>query len=158
MIDVDQKFKKLKQCSKQFVSQLCAHFDNLENQFLTMLSKHQRTNNLFFVLHSYIRDEVIRKHENCITRMQIKEAILLIKRIELDFDMSKRYRRKNLQNLKRSRSQITINKSIAHASSRCFNSIERERECIFHISRLSEENRKSQILMRSSKTEQSTQK
>jgi hypothetical protein len=128
MFDVDQKFKKLKQRSKQFVSQLCAHFDNLENQFSTMFSKHQSMNNLLFAFHSYIHDEIIRKHENCITKMQMKETILFIKCIELNFDMSKRYRRENSQNLKRSRSQITINKSIAHASSRRFNSVERERD------------------------------
>ncbi len=123
-----------------------------------MLSKHQRTNNLFFVLYSYIRDKVIRKHENCITKMQMKKATLFIKRIELNLDMSEQYRRKNFQNLKRSKSQITINKSIARASSRRFNSIERERDYTFHTSRLSEKNREFQISMRSSKTEQSTQK
>ncbi len=123
-----------------------------------MFSKHQRTNNLFFTFHSYIRDEVIRKHENCITKMQMKEAILFIKRIKLNFDMSKRYRRKDFQNLKRSKSQITINRSIARALSRHFNSIERERDYTSHISKLSEENQESQISMRSSRIEQNTQK
>ncbi len=88
----------------------------------------------------------------------MKEAILFIKRIKLNLDMSKRYRRKNFQNLKRSKSQITINKSIARMLSRRFNSIKRERDYISHTSKLSEKTRKFQILMRSSKIEQSTQK
>jgi chorismate synthase len=90
--------------------------------------------------------------------MQMKETILLIKRIKLNFDMSKRYRRKDFQNLKRSKSQITINRSIARALSRHFNSIERERDYTSHISKLSEENQESQISMRSSRIEQNTQK
>jgi hypothetical protein len=88
----------------------------------------------------------------------MKEAILFIKRIKLNFDISELYRRKNSQNLKRSKSQITINRSIARASSRRLNSVEREREYTSHTSRLSERNREFQISMRSSRVEQSTQR
>jgi hypothetical protein len=88
----------------------------------------------------------------------MKKATLFIKRIELNLDMSERYQRKNLQNLKRSKSQITINRLIARVSLRRLNLIEREREYTSHTSRLSEENRESQISMRLSRIEQSTQK
>jgi hypothetical protein len=138
------------------VSQLCAHFDNLENQLSTMFLKHQRTNNLFFVVYLYICDEVIRKHENYIIKIQRKKTILFIKRIEFNLDMSKRYRRKNSQNLKRSKSQITINKLIAYTLLCHLNSIKRKRDYTSYTLKLSEKNRKFQILMRSSRIEQST--
>ncbi len=111
---------------------------------------------MLFILYSCIRDEVIRKRENRITRIQMKETILFIKCIEFNFDISKRYQRKNSQNLKRSKSQIMINKLITRASSRRLNLIEREREYTSHTSRLNEENREFQISMRSSRTKQST--
>jgi hypothetical protein len=155
IINVKQKFKKFKQRLKQFVSQLCAHLNNLENQLSERSHENQRASHLLFALHFYIRDAVIRKHENCTTRMQIEKTILLIERIELNFDMSNRYRRKISQNLNRSRSQITINRLFARASSRCFNSIERERE---YSSVLSESNRKSQTSIRSNRVDQATQK
>ncbi len=98
-----------------------------------MFSKYQQANNLFFVLHSYIRDSVIQKHENCITRIQIKEIILFIKRIKSNSNISKQFRRKYSQNLKRHKSQTTVSKSTAHntscwANSICFNFVDRERD------------------------------
>jgi hypothetical protein len=155
VINVSQKLKELKQRLKQSVSQLCAHLNNLKNQFSKRFHKHQRASHLFFALHFYIRDAVIRKHENCTTRMQIEKTVLLIERIKSNFDMSNWYRREIFQNLNRSRSQITISKFFARASFRCFNSVERERKYSFV---LSESNRKSQTSIRSNRVDQITQK
>jgi hypothetical protein len=155
IINVKQKFKEFKQCFKQFVSQLCAHLNNLENQLSKRSHENQRANHLLFALHFYIRDAIIRKHENCITRMQIEKTVLLIERIESNLDMSNRYRRKTFQNLNRSKSQITMSRFFARASSRRFNSIERERE---YSSVLSESNREFQISIRSNRVNQITQK
>jgi hypothetical protein len=155
IINVKQKFKEFKQRLKQFVSQLCAHLNSLKNQLSKRSHESQRASHLLFALHFYIRDAIIRKHENCTTRMQIEKTVLLIERIESNFDMSNRYRRKTFQNLNRSRSQITINKLFARASFRRFNSIERERE---YSSVLSESNRKSQTSIRFNRVDQATQK
>ncbi len=140
-----QKLKKFKQRLKQFVSQLCAHLNNLENQFSERFHESQLENHLFFVLHSYIRDAIIRKHENCTTKAQIEKTVVLIKRNKSNLDMSNRYRRENFQNLSRSRSQITMNKFLARATSRRFTSIDRERDYSFV---LNDANRKSQLLIR----------
>jgi hypothetical protein len=155
IINVRQKLKELKQRFKQFVSQLCAHLNNLENQLSERFHESQRASHLLFALHFYIRDAVIRKHENCTTRMQIEKTILLIERIESNLDMSNRYRRKIFQNLNRSRSQITISRLFARASSRSFNSVERERRYSFV---LSESNRESQTSIRFNRVDQATQK
>jgi hypothetical protein len=85
---MNQKLKKFKQRLKQFMSQLCAHLNNLKNQLLKRFHEHQRASHLFFALHFYIRDVIIRKHKNCTTKMQIEKTILLIERIELNLDMS----------------------------------------------------------------------
>ncbi len=82
MLDVGQKLKELRQRSKQSVSQVCAHLDNLEDQLPTQLPEHQRANNLLFALHPYSRDAFTRKHENYTTRMQVEEAAMLIERTE----------------------------------------------------------------------------
>jgi hypothetical protein len=131
VINVNQKLKKFKQCLKQFISQLCAHLNSLKNQFSERFHEHQRANHLFFALHFYIRDAIIRKHENCTTKMQIEKTIMLIKRIELNLDMSNRYRRDIFQNLNRSKSQITMNKLFVRVAFRRLNSIKREREYSF---------------------------
>jgi hypothetical protein len=137
------------------MSQLCAHLNSLENQFSKRFHEHQRANHLFFALHFYIRDAVIRKHENCTTKMQIKETALFIERIESNFDMSNRYRRETSQNVNRSRSQITMSRFSTRVASRRFNSIERDHDYSFV---LSETNRKFQISIRLSRVEQATQK
>jgi hypothetical protein len=155
LINVKQKLKQFKQRLKQFVSQLCAHLNNLKNQFSKRFHENQRANHWFFALHIYIRDAVIRKHENCTTRMQIEKTILLIERIESNFDMSNRYRREIFQNLNRSRSQITMNRFFARASFRRLNSIERERKYSFVLNK---SNRKSQTSIRSTRVDQITQK
>jgi hypothetical protein len=155
IINVKQKLKKLKQRLKQFVSQLCAHLNSLKNQFSKQSHENQRASHLLFALHFYIRDAVIRKHKNCTTRMQIEKTVLLIERIESNFDMSNRYRRKISQNVNRSRFQNTINRLFARASSRRFNSVEREQRYSFV---LSESNRKSQTSIRSNRVDQATQK
>jgi hypothetical protein len=155
VIDVSQKLKELKQRLKQSVSQLCAHLNNLKNQFSKRFHEHQRASHLLFALHFYIRDAVIQKHENCTTRMQIEKTVLLIERIESNFDMSNRYRREISQNLNRSRSQITMNKLFARAAFRRLNSVERERR---YSSVLSKANRKFQISIRSTRVDQVTQK
>jgi fructose-1,6-bisphosphatase len=152
---VNQRFKELKQRLKQSMSQLCANLDNLENQLSERFYEHQRANHLFFALHFYIRDAIIRKHENCITRMQIKKTALLIERIESNLDMSNRYRRETFQNVNRSRSQITMNRLSTRVASRRFNSVERDRDYSFV---LNEANRKSQISVRFFRVEQVTQK
>jgi hypothetical protein len=153
LINVNQRLKEFKQRLKQSVSQLCAHLNNLENQLSERFHEHQRANHLLFALHSYIRDAVIRKHENCTTKMQIKETALLIERIKSNFDMSNRYHRETSQNLNRSRSQITMSRFSARVASRRFNSIERDRD---YFSVLSEINRKFQISIRLSRVEQVT--
>jgi hypothetical protein len=155
IINVEQKFKEFKQRFKQFVSQLCAHLNSLKNQLSKRSHENQRASHLLFALHSYIHDAIIRKHENCMTRMQIEKTILLIERIESNFDMSNRYHRETFQNLNRSRSQITISRLFARASSRRFNSVERERR---HFFVLNESNRKSQISIRFNRVDQVTQK
>jgi uncharacterized coiled-coil protein SlyX len=155
IINVRQKLKELKQRFKQFVSQLCAHLNSLENQFSKRFHENQRASHLLFALHFYIRDAVIRKHENCTTRMQIEKTVLLIERTESNLDMSNRYRRKTFQNLNRSRSQITINRFFARASSRRLNSVERQRKYSFV---LSESNRESQTSIRFNRVDQATQK
>jgi hypothetical protein len=104
LINVNQRFKKLKQRFKQSMSQLCAHLNNLKNQFSKRFHEHQRASYLLFALHFYIRDAIIQKHENCTTKMQIKETALFIERIKSNFDMSNRYRRETSQNVNRSRS------------------------------------------------------
>jgi hypothetical protein len=129
-----QKLKKLKQRFKKFVSQLCAHLNSLENQLSERSHENQRASHLLFALHSYIRDAIIRKHENCTTKTQIEKAIVLIKKIESNFDMSNRYRRENLQNLSRSRFQITMNRLFARATSRRLTSVDRERDYSFVLS------------------------
>ncbi len=145
LIDVSQRLKELKQRLKQSMSQLCAHLNSLKNQLSKRSHEHQRASHLLFALYSYIRDAVIRKHENCTTRMQIKKTALLIERIESNFDMSNRYRRETSQNVNRSRSQITMNKLSARVASRRFNSVERDRDYSFV---LNEANRKFQISVR----------
>ncbi len=152
---MNQRFKKLKQRLKQSMSQLCAHLNNLKNQLLKRFYEHQRANYLLFALHFYIRDAVIRKHENCMTKMQIKKTTLFIERIKSNFDMSNRYRRKTFQNVNRSRSQITINRFSARVASRRFNSIERDRD---YSSMLNETNRKFQISICFFRVEQIIQK
>ncbi len=152
---MNQRFKELKQRLKQSMSQLCAHLDSLKNQLSKRSHEHQRASHLLFALHFYIRDAVIRKHENCTTRMQIKETALLIERIESNLDMSNRYRRKTSQNVNRSRSQITMNRLSTRVASRCLNSVERDRDYSFV---LNEANRKSQISIRFFRVEQATQK
>ncbi len=137
------------------MSQLCAHLNNLKNQLSKRFHEHQRANHLLFALHFYIRDAIIRNHENCTTKMQIKKTTLLIERIESNFDMSNRYHREIFQNLNRSRFQITINRFSAHVASRRLNSIERNRD---YSSVLNEANRKSQISIRLLRVEQITQK
>jgi hypothetical protein len=137
------------------MSQLCAHLDSLENQLSERSHEHQRASHLLFALHFYIRDAVIRKHENCTTRMQIKETTLFIERIESNLDMSNRYRRETSQNVNRSRSQITMNRLSARVASRRLNSVERDRD---YSSVLNEANRKSQISVRFFRVEQATQK
>jgi hypothetical protein len=97
LINKEQKFKEFKQRFKQFVSQLCAHLNSLENQLFERFHENQRASHLFFALYSYIRDAIIRKHENCTTKTQIEKSIVLIKRIKSNFDMSNRYRRENFQ-------------------------------------------------------------
>jgi hypothetical protein len=103
LINVSQRFKKFKQRLKQSMSQLCAHLNNLKNQLSKRFHEHQRASYLLFALHFYIRDAVIRKHENCTTRMQIKKTTLFIERIKSNFDMLNRYRRKTFQNVNRSK-------------------------------------------------------
>jgi hypothetical protein len=152
---VNQRLKELKQRFKQSMSQLCAHLNSLENQLSERSHEHQRANHLFFAFHFYIRDAVIQKHENCTTRMQIKETALFIERIESNLDMSNRYRREMSQNVNRSKFQITMNRLSTRATSRRFNSIERDRD---YSSVLSEANRKSQISIRLFRVEQATQK
>jgi hypothetical protein len=152
---VNQRFKEFKQRFKQSVSQFCAHLDSLKNQLSKRFHEHQRANHLLFALHFYIRDAVIRKHENCTTRMQIKETALLIERIESNFNMSNRYRRETSQNVNRSKSQITMSRFSTRVASRRLNSIERNRDYSFV---LSEANRKSQISIRLFRVEQVTQK
>jgi hypothetical protein len=137
------------------MSQLCAHLDSLKNQLSKRSHEHQRASHLLFALHSYIRDAIIRKHENCTTRMQIKEITLLIERTESNLDMSNRYRRETSQNVNRSRSQITMSRFSARVASRHLNSVERDRD---YSSVLSETNRKSQISVRFFRVEQATQK
>jgi hypothetical protein len=75
---MNQRFKKFKQRLKQSMSQLCAHLNSLNNQLSKRFHEHQRASHLFFALHFYIRDAVIQKHKNCMTRMQIKKTALLI--------------------------------------------------------------------------------
>jgi hypothetical protein len=152
---VKQRFKELKQRLKQSMSQLCAHLNSLKNQFSERFHEHQRASHLLFALHSYIRDAVIRKHENCTIKMQIKETALLIERIESNLDMSNRYRRETFQNVNRSRSQITMSRLSTRVASRRFNFVERDRD---YSSVLSEANRKSQISIRLFRVEQATQK
>jgi hypothetical protein len=152
---VSQRLKELKQRLKQSMSQLCAHLNNLKNQLSERSHEHQRASHLFFALHFYIRDAIIRKHENCTTRMQIKETTLFIERIESNFDMSNRYRRETSQNVNRSRFQITMSRFSARVASRRFNSVERDRDYSFV---LSEANRKFQISVRFFRVEQATQK
>jgi hypothetical protein len=137
------------------MSQLCAHLNSLKNQLSERFHEHQRTNHLFFALHFYIRDAIIRKHENCTTRIQIKKTTLFIERIESNLDMSNRYRRETSQNVNRSRSQITMSKLSTRVASRRFNSVERNRD---YFSVLSKINRKSQISIRFFRVEQVTQK
>jgi hypothetical protein len=155
LINVRQKFKELKQRLKQFVSQLCAHRNSLENQLSERSHENQRASYLLFALHSYIRDAIIRKHANCTTKVQIEKTIVLIKKIESNFDMSNRYRRENSQNLSRSRSQITTSRFSARATSRRFTSMSRERD---YSSVLSDANRESQTSIRSNRVDQITQK
>ncbi len=155
LINVKQRFKELKQRLKQSMSQLCAHLNSLKNQFSERFHEHQRASHLLFALHSYIRDAVIRKHENCTIKMQIKETALLIERIESNLDMSNRYRRETFQNVNRSRSQITMSRLSTRVASRRFNFVERDRD---YSSVLSEANRKSQISIRLFRVEQATQK
>jgi hypothetical protein len=160
LINVRQKLKELKQRLKQFVSQLCAHLNSLENQLSERSHESQRASHLLFALHLYIRDAIIRKHENCTTKTQIEKAIVLIKRIESNFDMSNfdmsnRYRRENFQNLSRSRSQITTNRLSARATSRRLTSVSRERD---YSSVLSDANRESQTSIRFNRVDQITQK
>jgi hypothetical protein len=140
LINVKQRFKELKQRLKQSMSQLCAHLNSLKNQFSKRFHEHQRASHLFFAFHFYIRDAVIRKHENCTTRIQIKKTTLLIERIKSNFDMSNRYRRETFQNVNRLRFQITISKFSTRVASRRFNSVERDRDYSFV---LNEANRKS---------------
>jgi predicted transcriptional regulator len=87
--------------------------------------------------------------------MQIEKTVLLIERTESNLDMSNRYRRKTFQNLNRSRSQITISRFFARASSRRLNSVERERR---YSSVLSESNRESQTSIRFNRLDQATQR
>jgi hypothetical protein len=101
LINVSQRFKEFKQRFKQSMSQLCAHLNSLKNQLSKRFHEHQRANHLFFALHFYIDDAIIRKHENCITKMQIKKTALLIKSIKSNFNMLNRYRRETFQNLNR---------------------------------------------------------
>jgi hypothetical protein len=105
-----------------------------------------------FAMRSYA---IIQKHKNCTTKIQIEKTIVLIKRIESNFDMSNRYRRENFQNLSRSRSQITMRKFSARVTSRRFTSMSRERDYSFV---LSDANRKSQISIRFNRVDQITQK
>jgi hypothetical protein len=137
------------------MSQLCAHLNNLKNQFSKRFHEHQRASHLFFALHFYIRDAIIRKHENCTTKMQIKKTTLFIERIESNLDMSNRYRRETFHNVNRSRFQITMSRFSTRVASRRFNLIERDRDYFFV---LNEANRKSQISIRLSRVEQVTQK
>jgi hypothetical protein len=104
LINVSQRFKELKQRFKQLMSQLCAYLNNLKNQLLKRFHEHQRASHLFFALHFYIRDAIIQKHENCTTKMQIKETALFIERIKSNFDMSNWYRHETFQNVNRSKS------------------------------------------------------
>jgi hypothetical protein len=152
---VKQRFKELKQRLKQSMSQLCAHLNSLKNQFSKRFYEHQRASHLFFALHFYIHDAIIRKHENCTTRMQIKETALFIERIESNLDMSNQYRRETFQNVNRSRSQITMSRFSTRVASRRFNLVERDRDYSFV---LSEANRKFQISVRFFRVEQATQK
>ncbi len=110
---------------------------------------------MFFALHFYIRDAVIRKHENCTTKMQIKETTLFIEQIESNLDISNWYRRETFQNVNRSKFQITMSRLSARVASRRFNSVERDRDYSFM---LSEANRKLQISIRLFRVEQVTQK
>jgi hypothetical protein len=102
-----------------------------------------------------IRNAIIWKHENCTTKAQIEKAVGLIERIESNLDMSNRYRRENSQNLSRSRSQITMSRFSARATSRRLISVDRERDYFFV---LSDANRKSQALIRFNRVDQITQK
>jgi predicted nucleic acid-binding protein len=54
----------------------------LKALLLELLSKSQRANNLFFVLHDYIQKVIKRKLKSCVTRRQIEEIALIIERIE----------------------------------------------------------------------------
>jgi hypothetical protein len=152
---VKQKLKELKQRLKQFVSQLCAHLNSLENQLSERSHESQRASHLLFALHSYIRDAIIRKHENCTTKTQIEKAVVLIKKIESNLDMSNRYRRENFQNLSRSRSQITTSRFSARATSRRFILMNRERDYFFV---LSDANQEFQTSIRFNRVDQITQK
>jgi hypothetical protein len=75
------------------MSQLYVYLNNLKNQLLKRFHEYQRANYLFFALYIYIRDAIIQKHENCTTKMHIKEITFLIERIKSNLDMSNRYRR-----------------------------------------------------------------
>jgi hypothetical protein len=112
-------------------------------------------NHWFFALHFYIRDAVIRKHENCAMKMQIEKTILLIERIESNFDMSNWYRREIFQNLNRSRSQIMMNKFFAHATFRRFNSVYWKRRYSFVLNKT---HWKFQTSIRFTRVDQVTQK
>ncbi len=155
LINVKQKFNEFKQRFKQFVSQLCAHLNNLKNQFSKRFHESQRANHLFFALHSYIRNAIIRKYENCTTKTQIEKTVVLIKKIESNLDMMNRYHRENFQNLSRSRSQITMNKFLIRATSHRFILMNRERDYFFV---LSDANQEFQTSIRFNRVDQITQK
>ncbi len=70
-------------------------FEQFKKSISERFHENQRTSHLFFIFHSYIRDAIIRKHENCTTKTQIEKTIVLIKKIKSNFDMSNRYRREN---------------------------------------------------------------
>ena len=46
------------------------------------LSESQRVNNLLFALHDYIQRVIKRKQKSCVTRQQIEDVALIIKRVE----------------------------------------------------------------------------
>jgi hypothetical protein len=103
---VEQKIKLLHQRNNQSIAQLIAYLEALEEQWFELISNNLRASNLLFVLHEYLRKQIVRKNVNVASRKTVKEIVRQMKAVKTKFHL------KNKSDHKQSKKQFVNNKRL----------------------------------------------
>jgi hypothetical protein len=82
---IDQKIKLLHQRNNQTIVQFIVYFEIFEKQWSKFISNNLRINNLYFVLHEYLRKKFVRKNVNVLNCKIMKKTIYQIKIVKTKF-------------------------------------------------------------------------